>query len=708
MSQKQRRDFGTPAKALPYHQSSLDLALAFVTLAFILLLSLFPIRSNDIWWHMAVGREIAHTHRFITEDPFTFTVPGNPWVPHAYLSGLVFYFVRSIGSATGLIVLRALLVLASFLLLFRLLSREEIPFVLAAPLVVLSALVVHSRFILRPHLFEYLFIVILIGFLLDRRERSGIRYYGPPVLLQILWVNLHASFYLGPAIILLYYLGEALSALLARNGPVPGHSPQRWKRASILFVLVLLASAVNPNPVAFIGQPLGAEQRTLMTQYTLEWRSPFDPALRHGAFHPYYEIFLALGAVGLLLSLIRLRFASVLLIATFGYLSLQAHRFRAEFVFVALPLLLVELRDAPTALRLSRLFSRLRRGGVLVRSGLALAALLILIYAGREGVILNGAVSARYPEKAFAFIESQGIAKRPFHSIGFGSYLLWRLYPERKSFIDGRNFDPGLYQDFIACQANISGFEHVVKKYDLDAFVLPAPENSDAGMMNLHEALTRSEGWALVHIDAVAYIYVKTESVADHWLSQHAYRIYHPRTFRGGRFQADELLQVRREIERAVRGEPGVAQLWGDLSVVCERQGEGERALETLRRAREIEPENSLWWYRTGMLAMHLGRVDEAIEAFQTLVRLSPDVAAAAYSLGAAYATKGETDKAVAWLEKSIEQDDRFAPSYAMLAQIYANGGERQAALRAAERALSIDPGNAIAREVLRRLGSSQ
>jgi hypothetical protein len=581
------------AKPVWLPQSPVDYAAAALALVYIGLISIFPIRSNDVWWNMAVGRELLTSFHFITQDPFTFTVTGSSWVPHSFLSGIIFYLVYQAGAASGLIGLKVLLVLITFTLILRLIKNEGVPLAYAVPFILVGALSIHSRFLVRPHLFEYLFLVLLASWLMSRKERSGIRFYWPPALLQIIWVNCHSSFFIGPVIVLIFLLGESLRAWVGGSAPARRAAlDKRRKQLLVLFFVMAAVSLVNPHPAMFILQPLGGEQRELITRYTLEWLSPFNAALKHGALHPYYEIYLVFAAVTILLGLVRRRFSAALLTGLFLLLSLKAHRFRAELVIISLPFLMTELKDTRFLTAWGEKISR-KIGRPALRTGFALVFSAVLILTATDRFILKGGVGSRHPERAFEFIQKEDVAHRPFHPIGYGSFMLWRLYPERQSFIDGRNFSPALYQDFLACQTNVAGFHRVVQKYDIDSFLLPVPERSDAGITNLHTALDRFDKWALIYIDAVALVYVRTDAVSTEWLEKHQYHHYHPAFFGRDRISGDAIPALTAEIERAIAGDGESVQLWQDLARIKMVTGDRPGARRAVEKSLQLDPENA-------------------------------------------------------------------------------------------------------------------
>jgi len=672
------------------------MAMAAIVLTFAALVSLFAIRNNDVWWMMAVGRRILETKAFIYRDPFSFALPGAPWSPQAYLSAIVFYLVHQGAGAAGLIVLRAVLVVATFAVVLRTLARTRVSWAMAAPVVVLVILVSQTRFIVRAHLFEYLFLSILMGSLLTSHERKGRSFYVVPAVVQVLWTNMHPSFLLGPALVGLFFagewLGERVTPRLSGIRPLHRHD---YRRAALLFAVVVAACFVNPNPGAFLSQPFGGAQHDLVSRFTLEWKSPFDPAVAGAGFHPYYEILLALAAVAVFMNLKRLSLGALFLLLGTMYLSLQSHRFRVEFALVALPLVCVMLRDAPPVVAARKAMGE-SRARWLPSAALSLAAVLLVAFTAGGRVEVDGTVKARYPDRALGFVVENDVAHRPFSTIGFGSYMAWDLYGKRQTFIDGRNYDAGLYRDFLGAQQNAQALAHVIAKYRLDAFILPSIEDSDAGMTRIHEALAAMPSWDLVYMDPVAYVYVDGSSADSAPLSLAST----PPALRGA---------VVAELERATSEAPDYPRVWLDLGAAANVTGRRDLAIEALETAARLEPDNAVAWNRLGIAEQTAGRKDEAVEAFQRLVEVAPDIAQSHLRLAEVLRWAGRNPEAALSYERAIEIEPGNAEPYVGLYEMYAAGRFWDAALSAAEKLQAAVPKNYLgyyyAAEALHGLG---
>ena len=487
------------------------LAAAFVAL-FAMAIVIRPLPNYDIWWMLAVGRRIVETGAYIYKDPFTFTVTGAPWSPQGYASAILFFVLHKLGGMAALSALRVLLVWGILAFTFRTLRRIGVSWALAAPLVVVMLVTSHSRLTDRGQLFEYVIIAWFVGFLLTSHEREGKSYFILPVAVQLLWVQLHSSFLLGPVLTAVFFASEWIGTRMGDSHALHRHN---WTRAWLLVLFLALACIVNPNPKAFLIQPFDPEQRELVSRFTLEWKSPFDPAIAGGNFHPYYEILLTLAALAVIVRCLRLPLAPVTFMAATAYLSLQSHRFRVEFALVAVPMIAVLLEGAS--------FWRRWRASRTAWAAAGLAVSLALMGIERERALVSHDIPELYPDAALDFVMRENIAHRPFHSIGFGSYMLWHCYGERQTFIDGRNFSMPLNRDFLLGQARETAFHGMVDKYRLDSFILPSVPRSSTGFMNIHQWLYSSrERWPLVYADERAFVYVSRESVDSLWLEAHA------------------------------------------------------------------------------------------------------------------------------------------------------------------------------------------
>jgi tetratricopeptide (TPR) repeat protein len=660
-------------------QDELDYFFITAALLFISMISLFPIRNNDVWWHMAVGEQMVKHKHFITRDIFSFTTLGRAWAPQSYLAGILFYLVYLLAAAPGLILLRFVLVAVLFLMLVRIIGRSGISYAFASPFVILAALISQSRFIIRPHLFEYLFIVLLLGSLIAGRNKKGFGFYMPPALIQVLWVNMHPSYFLGPLVVLLFYFGEYLNA--AASGRFhftssPWGGAVKWKPVLLLLLLMVVVSFINPSPYQFLTQPFNAQQRDLLRLYTLEWRSPFDPALKHALFHPYYEILLGLSLICLFAGIKRLHVSSLLIVGFFALLSLKAHRFRVEFAVVAVPLMLVQLKDSPLGEKLGGLISAKRGRARLTRGVFALAACALLIYSGRERVTFGKAVADRFPVRAFAFVRNENIAIHPFHSVAFGSFLLWDLYPDRKSFIDGRQIAVDVHSDFLLCQTGTAGFNRVVDKYNLDAFILPEPAKCDRGMLNTHHLLISSREWELVFINRNAFIYVRVDAVPAQWLRMKSYEFYNPLTYKDRVFLPDEENQLASELLRAAHADTLYLKPWMDLGTYYLKRTLLPDAREAFAMACKINPQSASAWHGAGMAAARSGEFERAIDAFAMEVKLSPNLAAPSFYLAKAYEVSGDRSSALDQYRRALAKDKSFSEAYVGMFNIYAAGNE--------------------------------
>jgi len=91
------------------------LIIVFAMAAFVIAMLYDP----DYFWHLRAGQLILDTRALPSHDPFSFTRPDAPWLLNAWLFDVVLYAVHSIGGAIGVRLLVAVLMGATFFVVYR-------------------------------------------------------------------------------------------------------------------------------------------------------------------------------------------------------------------------------------------------------------------------------------------------------------------------------------------------------------------------------------------------------------------------------------------------------------------------------------------------------------------------------------------------------------------------------------------------------------
>src|ERR1700719_4466982 len=73
------------------HRSGLSCALLLSENTFLVLLTRGAMLADgDLYWHIVAGRWMFHHLAIPTADPFSYTMPGAPWVAHEWLAEVLY------------------------------------------------------------------------------------------------------------------------------------------------------------------------------------------------------------------------------------------------------------------------------------------------------------------------------------------------------------------------------------------------------------------------------------------------------------------------------------------------------------------------------------------------------------------------------------------------------------------------------------------
>jgi hypothetical protein len=429
----------------------------FIAILFLALFSMAmrPIADPDFWWHLRTGQLIVETRTIPHADPFSFTNQGKTWIAHEWLSEIFIYGIYWIGGYGLLILTFAAIITATFLLVY--LRSAERPYIAGFALL-LGALATAPTWGVRPQMISYLLSALFL-FLLDRyTESRKTKYLIPIPILMLLWVNLHAAYALGFAILGIYIAGDIYELIKAKIAKTGSTNSPILKNLMILFgilVLSLLAALANPNGIRLLTYPFETLSSQAMQQNIQEW---FSPDFHQVEWQPLAWLILALIGAGLL-GRKSISPTKILLTLVFGYATLHSMRHVPLFAIAAVPVLAEEIGS------MVRIRQEVRKAGRLLKwVNFFLVACAILVAGLRFVSVVQEQANTekeKFPAAAVDWIVQHHPSGNIFNTYGWGGYLIWRLYPEYQVYIDGRAdvYGDSFINDYLRIEAGEPSWE---------------------------------------------------------------------------------------------------------------------------------------------------------------------------------------------------------------------------------------------------------
>lgn len=436
-----------------------------ITVMALLAVALQVAVDSDTWWHLAAGRWMVSEGRILQSDLFSVTRSGAEWVNPGWVAQLILYGTfRTLGFA-GLNLLTALIAVASLWILW---PRLEGPLLLRAFVLLIAASAAAIFWAARPHIFSFLLTAVYLAILEDWRTGRKVRLWLLPILM-ILWANLHGGFAIGFIMLGAYLVGSACEAVFLSDGAVRNRMKRVWPGIRALTgvtLLSVLAVSVNPQGPSLLLYPFQTVSIGALQDYIQEWQSP---DFHSPQAQPYAWMLLAT-ALALALSRLRKGAAELLLTFGFAYLSLVAARNIATFALVASPVLSRHSADAisriswrsdskPLAPAVTRLLNAFLI--LVIFAGLAVWSLPHLTEAGIGPVLVD-----RFPVEAVDYLARAEPAGPLVHSYNWGGYLIWRLWPNYRTYVDGRTdlFGGELLNEYLVVWSAGPGWREIVEQ----------------------------------------------------------------------------------------------------------------------------------------------------------------------------------------------------------------------------------------------------
>lgn len=386
--------------------------------------SFSKIADLDFWWHLKTGQIILQQKAFLYHDIYSFTAAGREYIDHEWLFQVIQYVTYSLVGPAGITLLKSLILILIYCVNASVLQKNNISPFLSTGVLILSISGALIRFIERPEIFTTLFL-ILTYVIIDSYLRNGQRrilFILP--LLYLVWANTHAAVILGLFLQMTFLAGLLIESKLKKlNYPVYySLQSSQLKTLAIFFGLSLLITGVNPYGYRMLKVPF--ELTRIIDSGILknqEWQQP-SPILL-----PFFYVCLLFTFIVHITQFRRLHVIHFLFAAFLGYISLKYVRNVGIFCMM-MPILV-----APSLSVLASKTNVVRWGTI----GAAVGLLFILLraYPFEFGI----GEASYFPNQIVRFTKEENLQGHMLNSYGFGGYLIWTLFPERKVFIDGRN-----------------------------------------------------------------------------------------------------------------------------------------------------------------------------------------------------------------------------------------------------------------------------
>jgi len=331
--------------------------------------------------------------------------------------------------------------------------------------------------------------------------------------LMVLWVNVHGGFAFGFMLLVLYLAGELVERVIA-SAQAGVSMRMAWgqrKRLILGFTYTGLgcaaASVLNPHGAQMLLYPFKTISIGVLQDFIQEWQSP---NFHQTEVQPFLWL-LFTTAIALALSPRRKTAVELLSLLGLGYMSFLAARNIAQFALVAAVILARHAQAAFTQVKWKfgkgkQVPPRLAAAINWVILILACFVSIVKIASVSTHDVNQRAIDANQPTGAVAYLQREHPPGPLFNSYNWGGYVLWELYPEYLSFVDGRTdlFDDEILESYLEAWRADPEWDDVLETWDI-RLVLLEPQAPLAEELQEH-------GWQILYADEQAVVLTEQDA----------------------------------------------------------------------------------------------------------------------------------------------------------------------------------------------------
>lgn len=390
-----------------------------------------PPSAFDSYWHLQMGKDLLENGLSPWIDHYSFTFYGKeissiPIVFQVTLASFVSFF----GENNGFYFIKAFYLTLFMFFLYLFFRQIKASWYIVFLILPFITYFVTLRLIVRPEIFSNILMIISLSLYLRARDSFSTKELLSICLLLLFWVNYHSPIF-GYIIIFGLFLDRAIHKLANNDCD---HS---WTQWLIWGCIIFLIGFVNPSGEHFFINTLSMLDSEF-GKYTSEYRPSY----------PFYSlnkiVYLAwiLSIYTMIMSLIKKQYGFAFISLFLAYFSWTTTRLVAPVAiinFCILGYLLSQLSYSEFFLKLKPL---IRHALLLLFIFLPLMVSYNLTVSTRSIINNHGnrdkILEKTYPVQVVDYLKNYQTGGNILNAMGLGGYLINKLSPDFKVYIDGR------------------------------------------------------------------------------------------------------------------------------------------------------------------------------------------------------------------------------------------------------------------------------
>jgi hypothetical protein len=215
--------------------------------------------QNDLWQHLAAGREMIASGRILRAETFSHTAHGAAWLNQNWFAQVAFAECAALGGVAAVVFFTAVLYTTSFALVARICWRRSRHYRITALCTLLGITLGLENLGVRPQTFTAFCLSAELCLLWDVRPRRRTPLL--VALILVLWTNTHGAFPVGMALPFMFLAARLLTLGTQHRWRQAWSDP--WTRMYAACALLAVGAAFcNPDPAHTMGYVTASLQKS--------------------------------------------------------------------------------------------------------------------------------------------------------------------------------------------------------------------------------------------------------------------------------------------------------------------------------------------------------------------------------------------------------------------------------------------------------------